>query len=357
MRCPECNHTNQQGTKFCAFCGAVLTQTELTTPSAHRTNQVWNTEIEKEQNLRNSRIAMIVLGGAVVLLLVLIAAVGFMIPSVGDSLMGERESGQSIMERIDEFLEFVADTSLDLQEPVPAVPEGYAAIPAGADEEFIALFEEFLEKAYDDDYADLPRLSERYYEEFAAFQFEDFTDWQLADAAAQTVQALDKICRGSILADESLEPDTTHAILQLEGCVELYIVVEDLYERYGILYYNEHIPAYYIQMLPICYAQLEVEYDLTAQLNGAAPSYTESDPVPYLSYTNNTPYELDLTIYNDYYTGTDFYSDESFIPSVMPDETVIIPLPEMPAKYEEHYTYWFIDDIYIDGINIYDYYW
>lgn len=349
MICPECSHENTAGTTLCTQCGAVLTQTELTSPSAHRTNQVWNTDIEKERNQANSRTAMIVLAAAIVLVIALIAAACMMLPS-----LAVREQGQSFIERIDEFLEFVGDANLNLREPVP---EAYASIPEGTDEEFVDLFEEFLEKAYDDDYGDLPRLAERYYDEFAEFQDQDFGDWVLADAAAQTIQALDKVYRGSIFTDESLEPDTTHAILQLEGYVELYIVVEDLYERYGILYNKDYIPDFYIRMLPICYAQLEVEYDLTAQLIGAEPSYTEGDPVPYLSYTNNTPFELELTVYNDYYHGADFFYDESDIPSLMPGETAIIPLVNMPEVYEDHYIHWFIEDIFIDGINIYDYYW
>lgn len=353
MICPECSHENNAGTPFCGQCGAVLTQSELTACVPHRTNQVWNTDIEKDRNQANSRIAMIVLGTSVVLVFALIVAVCLMLPSMGDALMSERESKQSVIERIDEFLEFVADTSLNLREPVP---ESYAAISEGADEDFVELLEEFLKKIYDNNYADLSRLSERYYKEFAAFQFEDFTDWNLADAAVQTAQALDKICRGSNLTDEPLEPDVTHAILQLEGCVELYSVVEELYECYGILYNKDYIPDFYIRMLPIYQVQLEVEYDLTAQLNSAAVSYTEGDPIPYLSYTNNTPYELELTVYNDYYNGADFYNDESYIPSVMPNETIIIPLPNMPAKYEDHYTHWSVHTYSLDGLDIYDYY-
>ena len=149
MICPECKHENAVGTTFCTQCGAVLTQWTLTASAPNRTNQVWNTEIEQEQNQSNSRVAMIVLGASALLLLGLIIALCSMLPSLGDSLIGQREQGQSFIERIDEFLEFVGDTNLDLQEPVP---EAYAAIPEGADEDFIELFEEFLEKAYDDAY-------------------------------------------------------------------------------------------------------------------------------------------------------------------------------------------------------------
>ena len=353
MICPECNLENPIGTDVCIRCGTELTKEESSAPALHRTNQVWNTDIEIEQNQANSRLAMIVLGASAALLLGLIVALCVMLPALGDSLIGLQEQGQSFIERIDEFLEFVADTNLDWSEPVP---ESYAAIPEGTDEDYIDLFEEFLEKAYDDDYADLRRLSERYYDEFAAFRFEGFTDWQLADCSARTIQALDKLRRGSDLSVVPEDPAVTHNILWLEGCAELYAVTEYLYEHYGILYYDPHIPEFYIWLLPITQAELEVEYDLTAQLIGAEPSYTEGDSIPYLSYTNHTPFQLDITFYYDYETDEGYFYEEIPFSTILSEETVSIPLQGKPTDREWQVS-WFLNNCYVDGIDIYEYYW
>lgn len=354
MICPECNHENPAGTTLCPQCGSVLTQTELTASVPHRTNQVWNTEIEKDRNQTNSRAAMIALGAAVLLLLGLITAVCCMLPSIGDSLIGQWERERSFIERIDDFLEFVADTNLDFQTPIP---EAYAAIPEGTDREFIELLEDYLEKAYDDDYLDHRRLSERYYEEFNELKNENFTNGDLAVCAAKTVQALDKLRKGSDLTTDLSDESTTHNILWLEGLVELYSAAADLHADYGILYKDPEIADFYIYLLPIYRVQLEVERDLTAQLLFREPQTDDTCDTPYLMYTNHTPYELEITFYNDYETKNAFITEECYFESLKPEETVVIPLREMPAEYENWYVRWFIDSFSIDGIDIYDYDW
>jgi len=347
MICPECRMENPAEATQCIRCGHPLTQAK------QPVNQVWNTDIDRAQNQKNSRTALIALGVSAVLLIGLFGALFLSLPSMGDALIGKREPGQSFSDRMDNFGDLLDDIFSARRGPVP---EAYAAIPDGADEEFIELFEEYIEKDYSNDYTDSRRLSERYYEEFAAFKTEHFTNGDLAVCAAKTAQALDKLHRGSILS-EDIDENTSYTILWLEGCVELYAVVEELYERYGILYYDTYIPEYYIWLLPIYEAQLEAEYDLFGQLIGIDAEVSDACDVPYLTYTNNTIYEMDITFYNDYETEDDYFYEECSFESVMPGDTILIPLRKMPEHYEAWYTDWIVDNYYIDGMDIYDYYW
>ena len=318
----------------------------------NRTNQVWNADIEKEQNQKNSRIALIMLTAAVVLVLTLVIALFVSAPAMGDLLIGQREDGQSFTDRTDDFFQIFSDS---LFGEISPMPEPYAAIPDGPDREFVELFEEFLEKLYDDDYGDERRLSERYYEDFVALKDESYADGKMAVYAAQTVQALDRLIKGNDLTTDLEDSSTTHNILWMEGRLMLYTVAEELYNRYGILYKDREIPEYYIRLRPILQAELEVEYDLAAQLIDAEAVIPDDGSAPYLTYTNHTPYELDITVYNDYETADDYFYEECSFTGIAPDETVIIELREMPDVYNNWYISWFLSGY--NGEDIYTYDW
>lgn len=357
MICPECNLENSVGSKFCVHCGSVLTQAEITAPTAHRTNQVWNTEIEQEQNQKNSRTALIALGAAAVLIVALIAAVFISLPSMGDALIGERDRGQSFGERFSVFWDFVSDSIGGSHEPAPE-PGAFAVAPEGVDHDFIELVETYLEKNYNIDYDDALRLPDQYYDKFSPFLTADFVDAELHDCAVTMVSALEDL-RNSIdtFSDDPDDVFVADYPLWMEGCIGVYSVAEALYEKYGILYGDSHIPEFYSYLLPIYRAQLEVEYDLTAQLIGIEARVSNGYTYPYITYTNNTPYELDITFYNDYETEDDYFYEDFVMEGLKPNETVDIPLKEMPKNFENWYTDWIVDACYIDGVDIYDYDW
>lgn len=348
MICPECRMENPAEAAECMRCGH-----SLSAPTQD-VNQIWNTDIDHKQNQKNSRAALMALAVAGVLLIALLIALFVSASSTGDALIGQREDGQAFIERTEDFLETFGDWVLRSREPVP---ETYASIPDGPDREFVELFEEYLEKDYDDDYADSRLLSERYYEEFNNLKYENFTDGDLAVYAAQTVQALDKLRKGGNLTDDLEDTSTTHDILWMEGCVELYTVAEALYNRYGILYKDSHIPEYYIWLRPIMRAELEVEYDLTAQLIGVDAVISDNSSAPYLTYTNNTPFTFDITFYNDYETEDDYCYEECSFIDITPEETITIYLNEMPDEYENWYVDWYVDNCYYNGEDIYTYDW
>ena len=333
MLCPLCQRENEANNRFCIHCGEPL-PTAADTP-----NQVWNTNIEQAQNQKNSRTALVVLCTSLALLLVLMGVLLCNLPT---------------MDFGDEFRFSFFDSLPTFGTPVP---EAYAAISDGADRDFVKLFEEYMEKDYDDDYADSRRLSERYYEDFNRLKDEHFTDGNLAVCAARTAQALDKLRKGSDLTEPLQDASTTHNILWLEGYMELFALVEELHTDYGILYKNPEIAEFYMWLLPIYKAELEVERDLTAQLMGVLPTTDDTFPVPYLQYTNHTPYALDIVIYNDYETEDDFFTEEHGFDSLQPGETEIIPLWGFPDDYENWYINWAINEMYYNGVDIYEYYW
>lgn len=351
MTCPACGRPLPDGADTCAECGCMLIQKE---PTVHRTNQVWNTDIDREQNQRNSRTALIALGASVLLLIGLVIALLISAPHIGTVLLGERDEGQSFTERAEEFFQSFTDS---LFGGIAPMPEAYASIPDGADREFVELFEEYLEKDYNDDYADSRLLADRYYEEFAHLKDASYADGKLAVYAAQTVQALDDLRKGADLTADLEDPSTTHDILWMEGCVGLCTVAEELYTRYGILYKDRSIPEYYVWLRPILQAELEVEYDLTAQLIGVDAVIPDDGSAPYLTYINHTPYTLDLIIYNDYETESDFLSEECSFTALSPDETVTIYLKKMPDDYENWYIGWYLETCSYNGEDIYTYDW
>ena len=51
MICPNCNRENEADNRFCIHCGETLPDTAP--------NQVWNTDIDREKNQKNSRSALI----------------------------------------------------------------------------------------------------------------------------------------------------------------------------------------------------------------------------------------------------------------------------------------------------------
>ena len=255
MICPACGRTLPDGADSCTECGCMLIKQEHSASSANFTNQVWNTDIDREQNRKNTRTALIALGAAVLLLIGLVIALFVSAPAMSVALIGQRDEGQSFSERMDAFFQTFSDSVFG---GIAPMPEAYASIPDGADREFVELFEEYLKKDYDDDYADSRLLSDRYYEDFAALKDEHYTDGMMAVYAARTVQALDQLRKGGNLTEDLEDASTTHDILWMEGCVELCAVAEDLYTNYGILYKDRHIPEYYIWLHPIVQAELDV---------------------------------------------------------------------------------------------------
>jgi hypothetical protein len=343
MICPKCNRENEADNRFCIHCGETLPDTAP--------NQVWNTDIDREKNQKNSRSALIVLCISLVLLLGLVIALFATAPSMGDILIGPREEGQSFFGRVADFLDIMTD-SLSFGTPTP---EAYASIPDGADKDFVKLFEEYMEKVFDDGYVDSRRLSERYYEEFDSLKYEHFTDGNLAAAAARTAHALDLLRKGSLLSEELEDPSVTHQLLWLEGSVELYTLAEELHNRYGVLYKEPEITEQCIWLRPVYDAHLEVERDLASQLMIGEIGNPNTPPV--FQYTNHTPYELDLTFYIDYETEADFTFDQQTFARVAPEETIVIRSDSMPADCIKYYIAWSLDSCYYDGTDVYSYFW
>ena len=116
MICPKCGMENEAHAIRCTQCG-----TELMRSTPNRTNQVWNTDIEVEQNRKNSRIALVMLGVAAVLVIALVICTAAYLPRViSFSMDGIDLPDFNISDFVDEV--FWEDIEIVRTEAVPEPP-------------------------------------------------------------------------------------------------------------------------------------------------------------------------------------------------------------------------------------------
>lgn len=351
MICPECKQEIPAGISNCPQCGAVLTQPEPTASTLHRTNQVWDSEIELEKNRANSRTAMIALAAAIAMILGLVACLWFSLPAMGDALIGEREPRQSFTERMDEFFAFVADSFGGSPEPAPEpaatlVPD--IQIHGSADDEFVAMVAEYLTVDYYNDDNGRLLLPEMYVSTFEFFLTADYADEDMVTRVIQIVGALRSM-------RDSIDPDSLTIIdsaLWLSGRTTLCQVATELHVYYGLTCEDSEIPVYYEEMLFIYRAWLAVEQDLTWQLiDTQEPIWNDALACYTLNYTNCTDYALDISFYSEYATEDGIFGEAQYF-NISPNERITIELRKMPVEYDEWNFHWTIDRCSLNGTDI-----
>ena len=313
----------------------------------HEVNQVWNTDIDKEQNQRNSRIAMIVLGVSVALLIGLVAVA-----------IGQISSMTANLPEIS-FEEFFAK-----REPQPE-PERNAS----ADEAFLRTAEDFVEEYY---YActeggdvHQAQVVLKYAEAFKAYELRvkwdglvvdsDFDDFNLQNYATMMNTAV------SMMSDSVAEKQVTedYQVMYIAdrlqwtaGHVELAEVVRELLWYDGLLGHKSQIPLYFTKRLPYYTACVELEADLQNQLP-VEPSIPGDAVYP---YTNHTTYAMDIVFTNEYLTEEGILSDYVAFNNVEPGDTIEIPLANRPARAVVDQVVWTVQwDIltcYKDGADV-----
>ena len=76
-------------------------------------------------------------------------------------------------------------------------------------------------------------------------------------------------------------------------------------------------------------------------------------------YTNNTPYTIDIPFCNDLVTDTEHYSDAYGVSGRMTGATEAIPLYALSEIGSQDHTWtlnWVIEELYIEGIPMEEYY-
>lgn len=353
MRCPECNLENEARAEQCVKCGADLTQAAIMQREIHGTNQVWNTDIEMEKNSQNTRTALLVLGGVVVLVIALVVALLLYLPTVISYSMDSFTLPDiNISDIVDEV--FWKDIEVSRTEPAPEPDYPPANRLDGADLDFInALTVYATELAYIGTYEYVSTEAEQEIHQMFLPEFEHL--------AAQVFDShdLNEEAKWTAIAVQMLSEPELDRIEQLTAMYELSAVMLRVNEMYDIFGADPEVLAYYDGMMVRTAAMLEAEYDLQFQLTGASTEYSREHGCQVVYYTNDTPYTMDVQITNDFVTDTEHYSSEYIISGLMPGQTEAIPLPDLEEIGDQDHTWtlnWEVLQLYMDDIPIEDYF-
>ena len=348
MRCPECNLENEARAEQCVKCGADLTQAAIMQREIHGTNQVWNTDIEMEKNSKNTRTALLVLGGVVVLVIALVVALLLYLPTVISYSMDSFTLPDiNISDIVDEL--FWEDIEVSRTEPVPEPETPPANRLDGADQDFIdSLTAYAIELCYVDDAEQARELHQMFCADFEYQAVQEYRYSSLCMLAQDTHRI------ALLLSDPATDSVETLKLLN-----ELSTVIWTAQESFYFLSDYPDILDYYANLQWYTEAMLEAEYSLQFQLTGASTEYSREHGCQVVYYTNDTPYTMDVQITNDFVTDTEHYSSEYIISGLMPGQTEAIPLPDLEEIGDQDHTWtinWEVLQLYMDDIPIEDYY-
>ena len=348
MRCPECNLENEARAEQCVKCGADLTQAAIMQREIHGTNQVWNTDIDMEKNSKNTRTALLVLGGVVVLVIALIVALLLYLPTVISYSMDSFTLPDiNISDIVDEL--FWEDIEVSRTEPVPEPETPPANRLDGADQDFIdSLTAYAIELCYVDDAEQARELHQMFCADFEYQAVQEYRYSSLCMLAQDTHRI------ALLLSDPATDSVETLKLLN-----ELSAVIWTAQESFYFLSDYPDILDYYANLQWYTEAMLEAEYSLQFQLTGASTEYSREHGCQVVYYTNDTPYTMDVQITNDFVTDTEHYSSEYIISGLMPGQTEAIPLPDLEEIGDQDHTWtlnWEVLQLYMDDIPIEDYF-
>lgn len=348
MRCPECNLENEARAEQCVKCGADLTQAAIMQREIHGTNQVWNTDIEMEKNSKNTRTALLVLGGVVVLVIALVVALLLYLPTVISYSMDSFTLPDiNISDIVDEL--FWEDIEVSRTEPVPEPETPPANRLDGADQDFIdSLTAYAIELCYVDDAEQARELHQMFCADFEYQAVQEYRYSSLCMLAQDTHRI------ALLLSDPATDSVETLKLLN-----ELSTLIWTVQESFYFLTDYPDILDYYANLQWYTEAMLEAEYSLQFQLTGASTEYSREHGCQVVYYTNDTPYTMDVQITNDFVTDTEHYSSEYIISGLMPGQTEAIPLPDLEEIGDQDHTWtinWEVLQLYMDDIPIEDYF-
>ena len=339
MRCPECHLENERHAKLCERCG-----TELMRSTPNRTNQVWNTDIDVEQNRKNSRIALVMLGVAVALMIALVALLCAYLPQVmAFSMDGIALPNINISDFVDEV--FWEDIEVSKTEPLPE-----PLAPMGEyDFAFIDTLTAYAIELSCVDDPDMQREIHRmFYPEFEYFLTQEFHRADIMYYSPWLLEHMGILCNS--------DADT---IEYLQAQYDVNAIILSLDESYDFLRAMPDVEAYFVTQQLLAEAAIEVEYSLWNQLEYATPEWSKEYGCQVVYYTNDTPYTIDLNITNDFVTDAECYSSSETYYYNFPDTTLAIPLYDLEKVGDQDHTWtidWEVVGIYMDLTPIDEYY-
>jgi len=286
----------------------------------------------------------------IVVALILIAILIMTFPGV--------DADASLSERLEVIfgIELGSEDENDFVMPTPD-PALFTEPQSETDAAFLELLEAFISIDAEASFDELMVLHEEYLPQFEPYATADIVDPDLQFAAKSMVSLL-KAWQECIYTNDDGDIEGIEDWRKWsQSRVDLCNLVLEVNAKYNLLPETKYIPQQYSYILPIWEAQLEVQNDLHAQLSKPKKVWSAEEDCYYITYTNNTLFDMDVTIYGDYISAERGYIyDKLHTDGLKPGESVTLYMKHMPDDVREWVADWVVDTYYVDGIDIYEYY-
>lgn len=286
----------------------------------------------------------------IVISLILITVLIFTFPGV--------DKDASLSERLEIIfgLELSREDEDSFVMPTPD-PSLFTEPQGKSDEEFLELLERFISIDAEASFDELMVLHEEYLPLFEPYAKETFADPMIKDAAETMVSLLKAWKQCIYINDDGIIEGIEDWLKWSQSRVDLCNLVLTIDAKYNLLPETKYVAQQYDYILPIWEAQLEVQKDLHAQLSKPQKVWSAEEDCYYFTYTNNTEFDVDITIYGDYISAKRGYLyDKLHTDGLKPGESMTLYMKHMPDDVTEWAADWVVDTYYVDGIDIYEYY-
>ena len=254
---------------------------------------------------------------------------------------------------------FNIDRSTQTEESVLPTPDpSQFTTPQGeADEQLLALMEQFLAEDVEADFDRYMQLPTEFLPSFEQFPVSDLVDPDLQQWAQQ-MTALLTDWQSSIYFNEKGVAKGIDDWLVWSRCrVDLCDIVSAMDAKYNLSPNEKYVVQQYDYIRPIWQAQLDVQLDLEKQLIVSRKEWNQKNECYTLTYTNDTPFDFDLTIFGDYFTVEHYYyTDKTKSTHLMPGDSLTLYMRNFPEDLSDWKADWIVENYCMDGIDIYDYY-
>lgn len=255
------------------------------------------------------------------------------------------------------FADFLPETEDEEDNTTVIDTPEYTQPQSEEDAAFIALMEDFISEDVEGEYERMLVLQDEYLPLFEAVPVKKLVDPMLQTCAKDMVALLKDWDTSIYVNDKGEIEGIEDWLLWSQSRVDLCNLVIKLQETYSILPDMVYATQQYEYTLPIWEAQLEVQKDLHKQLSKPKKVWSAEEKCYYITYTNNTEFEMDVTIYGDYFTAEHrYFTDKIYAEGLKPGESVTLYMKRMPKDMANWVADWVVKNYYVDGIDIYDFY-
>ena len=246
------------------------------------------------------------------------------------------------------------DNGFVMPTPDPAL---FSEPQSETDAAFLQLLEDLISIDAEAEFDELMVLHEQFLPQFEAIDQKKLADPDLQTAAKDMLSIL-RSWRDCIYFNDDGEIEGIEDWRKWsQSRVDLCLLVQQVDAKYNLVPDTKYITQQYDYILPIWQAQLEVQNDLHSQLSKPKRVRSAETGDYTVTYTNNTDFDMDVTLYGDYISAKRGYLyNKIHVDGLKPGESVTLEMTAFPDDVTEWYVDWVVDNYYVNGIDIYAYY-